>query len=340
MFPPTAIFNTRIDDTSRFPAHPNSDGWINMIGRDVRFEADWGTTDNAADVANYFGLPINIVDGTSATTQWPVVSFDFASSGVSMERGYPHESDCAVANGNGSGNGNAFNLARSCNTVPVESMRFPFPNTPRGPTVCNDPNRCGDHHLLVLDQSTCRLWESYFSYKLGNQWYTEATASWDLRSLQMRPNQWTSANAAGLPFIPLLARAGEADAGEIRHALGVNFRDAVLTDSYVWPARHGAGSPSPGGVPFGSLLRLKSDFVIPADWTAQARAIATAAKRYGIYVDDNGADFHVGGEPDNRWTLSTLVQLKNITMNNMEFVNTNAITSDPRFSSDSMAGSW
>jgi hypothetical protein len=88
------------------------------------------------------------------------------------------------------------------------------------------------------------------------------------------------------------------------------------------------------------LLRLKADFAIPANWTTQAKAIATAAKRYGLYVADNGADFYVQGEPDAAWDPATLQQLKSIALGDMEFVDLSAVTSDPRFSRDSMAASW
>ena len=98
MFPASAIFNTRIDDVSRFPAHARSNDWINIAGRDVPFWTDWGVNENQADYGTYWGLPINVVDGTAATTDWPVVSYDISAGG---ERGYADKSDCAVSDGNG-----------------------------------------------------------------------------------------------------------------------------------------------------------------------------------------------------------------------------------------------
>jgi hypothetical protein len=337
MFPPAAIFNTRIDDASRFPAHPRSADWVALVGSNVPFHADWGVNVNPADYATYWGMPINIVDGTPATTVWPVVSFDFATSGLSMDVGYPHESDCAVPSGSG------FAIARNCSVLPVGQRHFPFPLASKilnEDGNCNDPNSCGDRHVLVVEKGACRLWESYFAYPLSGQWYAMSTAAWDLKSLAFRPSGWTSADAAGLPITPLLARVAEASSGEIRHALRVNFRDAALAREFNWPARHFAGGDNPGAIPFGALLRLKADFVIPGDWTPQARALATAAKRYGMYVSDNGADLHVPGEPSAAWDVRTFSQLNSIRMSNMEFVNLKAITGDPRFSPDSMAASW
>ncbi len=338
LFPVTAIFNTRIDDASRFPAHAQSAQWVQLVGTNVPFATDWGINDNPASYTTYWGMPVNIVDGTPATTQWPVVSFDFATSGVFWDRGYPDKSDCAVDDGHG-----GFSIARPCGAVPASQRRFPFPLPSKvlnEDGLCNDPNTCGDRHLLVVEKGACRLWESYFAYSLSGQWYSMATAAWDLKSLALRPDNWAAGDAAGLPITPLLAKAAEANAGEIRHALRVNFSDAKLALEHVWPARFAAGGDNPGAIPFGALLRLKADFVIPDDWTTQAKALATAAKRYGLYVTDNGADFHVQGEPNAAWDLRTNAQMRNIRMSDMEFVDLGAIKGDARFSPDSMAASW
>jgi hypothetical protein len=337
MFPANAIFNTRIDDVVRFPAHPQSDQWVNIAGRHLPFGADWGFHENQADYGTYYGMPVNVIDGSYGSTSWPVLSFDLSTSGQSWEKGWPYKSDCAVSDGDG------FRIQRDCTQVPATHQRFPFPydqTIVNEDGQCNDPNACGDRHVLVVEKGACRLWESFFAYKLSGQWYALTTAAWNLRSNELRPKDWASADAAGLPMAPLLVKADEANSGEIRHALRVNFRDAAIAVQYQWPARHGAGGDNPGAMPFGALLRLKPDFVIPSHWTTQAKAIATAAKRYGMYVSDNGGDFHVQGEPSVKWDIQTSLQLKEITMNNMEFVDLKAITTDPRFSEDSMAASW
>lgn len=337
MFPANAIFNTRIDDVSKFPAHAKSQSWIDVVGRSVPYSTDWGVNDNPAITSTYWGMPINVVDGTAATTEWPVVAFDFAGSGVSTQRGWPFKSDCAVADGNG------FAITRDCSALADQARRFPFPLASKVLNQggnCNDPNSCGDHPVLVVETGACRLWESYFAFRLSGQWYSLATAAWDLRSNSLRPNGWASASASGLPIAPLVARAAEASSGEIRHALRVNFRDSALSLDVAWPARFAAGADNPGAIPFGSLLRLKAGFVIPADWTPQAKALATQAKRYGLYVSDNGADFHVQGEPNSAWDIRTNAQMRTVTMNDMEFVDLKAITGHARFSPDSMAASW
>lgn len=337
LFPAEAVFNTPIDDTSRFPVHASSAGWIASIGSGVPFRADWWRSEDATDRNAYYGIPVNLVDGSTASTDWANVLYDYNGSGAGTETGWPHESDCAVANGSG-----GFTLTRGCSAVAGSERRFPFPrsNLKNEGGTCNDPTSCGDHHVLVVEQGACRLWEGFATYNVNSQWYTLSSAAWDLKSLALRPAGWTSADAAGLPITPFVVKASEASSGEIRHALRVTMRDSVLARSAVWPARHFAGGDTPGGVPFGALLRLRADFVIPANWTPQAKAIATAARRYGLYVADIGSDFYVQGEPSVQWEEATFRQLGAITMSNMEFVDLGSVTRDPRFSNDSMAARW
>ena len=273
------------------------------MGAATPFRADWWRGEDPTRHDDYYGMPHNVVDGSAATTDWVNVLYDYRGSGVSNEVGWPHESDCAVADGAG-----GYALQRGCSSVPVNQRRFPMPrsNLKIEGGTCNDPNTCGDRHMAVVEQGACRLWESYSTYQLSGQWYALSTAAWDLKSLSMRPAGWTSADAAGLPILPFIARAAEADSGEIRHALRVTFRDEVLARELVWPARHFAGGDTPGGIPFGAVLRLKSSFVIPDHWTPQAKAVATAAKRYGLYVGDIGMDFYVRGEPNAAWTRAAV----------------------------------
>jgi hypothetical protein len=336
MFPTSSIFNTRIDDTSRFPAHASSNYWVNLVGSGTPFMGNWGNSSNPANTNDFWGMPINYVDGSSGTTNWPIVSYEFANSGLWNEPSYPEKSDCAVASGGG------YAVTRDCSTVPASSRRFPFPS---GQTLaeggnCGGPGSCGDHHVLVIEKGACRLWESYFAHNLGGNWYAVSTAMWDLNSNAMRPDDWGSADAAGLPITPLLAKAAEASTGEIRHALRVTFRDSAIDTAHTWPGRFGAGGANPGAIPFGAVMRLRADFVVPDSWDPQAKAVANAAKRYGLYVADNGMDFFVQGEPSDGWHPAAWNQLRSITMSNMEFVDLKAITSDPRFDRNSMQASW
>ncbi|QNA89021.1 hypothetical protein G4G28_12000 [Massilia sp. Dwa41.01b] len=336
VFPSNAVFNTRIDDLNRFPAHPRSSTWIASIGGTRALHMDFGRNVNQADYTTYYGIPYNVVDGTSTTTRWPAVSFAIVDPNSGNGAGVPAESDCATPDASHA-------ITRSCGKLAAADRRFPYPNDSIVKAEygsCNDPSQCGDRHVLVVEKNACRLWESYFTYKVNGQWHAYSTAAWDLRSNAMRPKTWTSADAAGLPILPLLMRADEASTGEIRHALRVTFRDSVLDKSFVWPATHAAGGPTAGGIPFGAVMRLRSDFAIPATWTAQARAIATAMKRYGVYVADIGSNAYLTGEPSANWSQDTIAQLQRIQMASFEFVDTRTITGNPNFNVNSYRASW
>ncbi len=327
-FPPTAVFNTRIDDTSRFKALATSAAWTSAIGNDVALHADWGPTLDQTS-SRYYGIPINLLSAAAPQTDWPVIAFGTDTA--------PAESECAIANANG-----GFDVVHDCTTRPAGSLRFPIPRdadikAERG--TCNDPGTCGDRHVLVVEQGACRLWESYFTYRHGTQWTVYSTVEWSLTSNAQRPDTWTSGDAAGLPIAPLIARAGEASAGEIRHAFRVTMRDAVLLRQHVWPARHDAGD-AVGVIPYGAVMRLKAGFTIPPTWTTQAKALATAMQRYGLYVADIGSDMYVQGEPDAQWDARTTTQIQTLHASDFEFVDMSAITRDARFDPDSFAGSW
>jgi hypothetical protein len=252
---------------------------------------------------------------------------------------YVDESDCAAPAA-----GSTYSIRRDCSGLAANQRHFPFPLN--GQTLnegghCNDPNTCGDHHVLVVEEGACRLWESYAAYQQSGRWYVMGTAAWDLNSLALRPSSWTSVDAAGLPITPFLARAAEASSGEVKHALRVTLRDSVLARTFVWPARHAAGGSTPvDGVPFGALLRLKSSFVIPSNWNVQAKALATAMQRYGLYVADIGSDFYVQGEPNATWNGTAVSQLQTIDMSQMEFVDMARLKARPGFDENSMAATW
>jgi hypothetical protein len=276
---------------------------------------------------------MNLVD-PMLDTAWPTLSFN-ATDPRAGGTGVPDESDCAVTNAAG-----GHDLVRNCSTKPAALRRFPFPADAAIKVEggnCNDARSCGDRHVLVVEQGVCRLWESYFSYELSNQWYAYSSAAWDLNSNAMRPDSWTSADAAGLPIAPLLARAAEAQGGAIRHALRVTFRDSVLAKSHVWPARHHAGGDTPGGIPFGALLRLRADATIPSTWTSKAQALARAMQQYGLYVADIGSDLYVQGDPSAQWDSATVSQIQSLKMSQFEFVDTGRITRGTGFDPASFA---
>lgn len=177
-----------------------------------------------------------------------------------------------------------------------------------------------DRHVLVLQQGTCRLYELYAAARTGGGWSAYSGAMFDLGSNALRPLGWTSADAAGLPILPGLVRYDEVASGAINHAIRVTF---VSTQrAYILPATHVASSDTNIDLPpMGLRLRLMAGFDI-SGFTGQARVIATAFKKYGLIVADNGSNWFFSGAPDPGWNDSDLNQLKAIPGTAFEVVDT------------------
>jgi len=177
---------------------------------------------------------------------------------------------------------------------------------PENPPIEGGPDSDGDRHILVLDTGHCLLYELYYAFPNGSGgWHAGSGAVFDLSSHALRPNTWTSADAAGLPILPGLMRYDEVAAGEIRHA--IRFTAPVTQKRHVWPARHDASSNTSASVPpMGQRFRLKASFDI-SSFSPAMRVILTAMKRYGIILADNGSAWYVSGAPDSRWNDDDLV---------------------------------
>ncbi len=167
-----------------------------------------------------------------------------------------------------------------------------------------------DRHLLVLERSSCKLYELYDATLTASGWHAGSGAVFDLRGYRMRPDGWTSADAAGLPILPGLVRYEEVAAGEIRHA--IRFTAPRTQKAYLWPARHYASSDSdPDLPPMGLRLRLRADFD-ESGFGPQAQVVIRAMKKYGIVLADNGSAWFISGVPDERWDNDDLHQLGRI----------------------------
>jgi hypothetical protein len=200
-----------------------------------------------------------------------------------------------------------------------ESDPGPYP-VPRGARVEGG----SDRHVIVVQRGRCRLYELFGARRTGTGWAAASGAVFDLRSNRARPAGWTSADAAGLPILPGLARADEASTGRIRHAL--RFTVARTQRAYVAPARHFASSATdPSLPPMGLRLRLKASFDL-RPYRGQARAILRALKDYGMIVADNGSSWFIGGAPDPRWNDAQLEQLKRVPGSAFEVVRSGPLT--------------
>jgi hypothetical protein len=180
-----------------------------------------------------------------------------------------------------------------------------------------------DHHALLVDKSSCRLYELGGLQRSGGRWHAWAGAAWSLRSNKLRPAGWTSADAAGLPIFPGLARWDEANRGVIDHAL--RFTVQHTRRAYIYPARHYASSlTDPDLPPMGLRVRLKASFDV-RPFPRQARIVLVALKRYGMIVADNGSNWYISGAPNKGWSNDQLHTLGKVTGSDFEVVDTSKL---------------
>ncbi len=197
-----------------------------------------------------------------------------------------------------------------------ESDPGPYPIPPNAPVEAG-----GDRHVLVLDTDSCILYEMFAAEYVGPGWEAFSGAIFNLNSNALRPDTWTSADAAGLPILPGLVRYDEAvTQGEIRHAL--RFTVASTQQAFIHPATHQAGDTTdPDAPPMGLRVRLKADFDT-SGFTGASRVVLEALKKYGMFVADNGSDWFISGATDARWDDEDLEQLKTVPGNAFEVVQT------------------
>jgi hypothetical protein len=188
-----------------------------------------------------------------------------------------------------------------------ESDPGPYPVPPGAPVEGGS-----DRHVLVVDRESCRLWELFDASSAdgGASWHAGSGATWDLRSNALRPDGWTSADAAGLPIFPGLIRYDEVAAGHIDHALRFTIRRTQ--QGFIHPATHAASSTTdPNVPPMGARFRMKAGYDC-SPYRAEVQVICTALKRYGMFVADNGSDWYLTGAPDRRWDDAALDDLKEV----------------------------
>jgi hypothetical protein len=182
-----------------------------------------------------------------------------------------------------------------------------------------------DRHVIMVDTNACKLYELFAVHKVGASWRAGSGAVWSLRSNALRPDGWTSADAAGLPIFPGLVRYTDVGRGAILHAL--RFTAPTSCSGHIYPARHDAGSGScTSRPPMGLRVRLKSTVDISGFGT-QARVLLTALQRYGMILADNGSPWYVTGAPSSYWNDDVLNALGGITGADFEVVDTSGFVS-------------
>ena len=270
------------------PVHPLSDAYIQTIGPSIGLHPDFGTF--------YQGEPIGIPYVVVPADQ-PLVEITFK---------YDDESDPG-----------------------------PYPIPPDAP-IEGGPRSDGDRHILIVqlgvDGEPCTLWEVYAAYPpergtARGTWEAGSGATWNLADNALRPDGWTSADAAGLPILPGLVRFDEVMSGRIDHAL--RFTGAQTQEAHVWPARHDASDPTnPAHPPMGQRFRLKAGVDIEG-FPPPVRTILQAMKTYGIILADNGSNWYVTGTHDTRWDDEVLSEISKIKGSDFEAVDVSSLIVDP-----------
>lgn len=227
------------------------------------------------------------------------------------------------------GYGIPYNVVDS--STPRHSVAFTWPDeSDPGPyPIPDDPRIEGgsDRHILMWDVEACRLYELFAATLSGSGWHAGSGAIWDLRSNALRPDGWTSADAAGLPILPGLVRYEEVAAGAINHA--IRFTAPETRDAHVYPARHHAGSGSSASLPpMGLRVRLKADFDM-SDYSPRMQVILVAMQRYGMILADNGSPWFFSGVSDIRWDDDELNELKQLRGSDFEVVDTTGFVNGP-----------
>jgi len=184
----------------------------------------------------------------------------------------------------------------------------------------------GDKHAIVVDKSRCKLYEIFDTRVVNGKWKGGSGAVWSLKRNQLRPDGWTSADAAGLPILPGLLRLNEVKADRIDHA--IRFTTDVTSNHHLWPARHDAGDTDDLNYPpMGARFRLRSTYDA-SGLGAYAQRVVAAMKKYGLVLADNGSPWYFQGEQHRKWPEELIEDLKEIPADQFVAVDTSSLMVD------------
>ncbi len=298
IFPVTNPWN---EDISRRPVLPNSDAMIAQIISDL---SAGNRTLIAFFEMNYVLVPDN----------QPLVPINFFN--------YPDESDL-------NGGISPVGLYPIPTNLPVESW-------PRGTgtqtlSQWQRATNSGDRHAIMVQPGSGFVRETWLTQLLGTNWEASNGAQFDLNGNELRPDGWTSGDAAGLPMFPALPRYDECERGMVEHACRIVVKKS--RKEYIYPATHDASSTpaTQTNVPaMGQRVRLKSSFVIPNNWLKEEKAVLLALKKYGAIVADNGNYFSISVTPDDRWPANCFNNFTSISITNFEVIQTTGPNEGPR----------
>lgn len=211
---------------------------------------------------------------------------------------------------------------------PTQSDPGPYPIPPDAP-IEGGPRSDGDRHILIVQEGDpCVLWEVFDAWpQEDGTWEAGSGAVWELDSNALRPDGWTSADAAGLPILPFLVKYDEVQAGAIHHCL--RFTAVETQSAHIWPARHDASDiTDPNVPPMGARFRLKKEFDI-SPYSPEAQVILQALKTYGMMLADNGSNWYITGDHDPRWDDDAIGDIKSVPGSWFEVVDESGWMIDP-----------
>jgi hypothetical protein len=212
----------------------------------------------------------------------------------------------------------------SANFTPITFTQYADESDPGPYPIPSNPaiEAGSDHHMLIVDQESCELYETWLTQYSGGAWSAANGATFNLNSDALRPEGWTSADAAGLPIAAGLVRYAEVQAGAINHA--IRFTMSTTFAGHIHPATHDAGGNVPNSPPMGLRIRLKATFDL-SSFHGESLVILTALKRYGAILADNGSNFYFTGETNTNWDDNDLDQIKTVPASAFEVVHTGPI---------------
>jgi Abnormal spindle-like microcephaly-assoc'd, ASPM-SPD-2-Hydin/Fibronectin type III domain/Dockerin type I domain len=281
VFPANNYWNTPID---QLPVHPSSTVWQDNMrtksnGQPATLWPDWGR--NTATDPRENEIIIYGIPFDTVTSAQPNVTIRFEVDDESDAGPYPIPPNARIEGG-------------------------PFPE--------ND----GDRHVLITDTTNCVMYELYRGFPAGDgTWDAYSGAKFDMNSNALRPDRWTSADAAGFAVTPGLVRWEEVAAGEINHAIRITAQNIWGSTGgsgrkYLWPARHWSGlTNNPNFPPMGARFRLKASFNI-SGYHPQTQVILRAMKKYGLVLADGGSNWFISGMSDTNWPSTVLSEIKSI----------------------------
>ena len=213
--------------------------------------------------------------------------------------------------------------------LPIEGWPLEVTNTLQSWQQTDDGS---DRHAIIVQPGRGLIWETWETLRVGTNWQASNGAQFNLNTNGLRPDGWTSGDAAGLPMFPALPRFDECERGMVEHACRIVVGRS-LYNAYIYPATHYASASTntnPNLPAMGQRVRLKSSFVIQTNWATEEKALLLGLKKYGALVADNGNFFSISVTPDERWPSSAFSHISTIGITNFEVIQTTGTNEGPR----------